>query len=441
MPRRRDEYDDDYDRPRRRRRDEDSDDEDDDPRPAKPGSGATIVMVLAGTVVACLLICGGIGVYIYRSVARGVDAARQDVQQQVDTNLQRMKEEGERREAQRKKDEEAADRTQAKKLADQFLAEAKGGRAEAAYALTTADFQKRVPLAEFQKQTGPLATRDGRAVQLQAAFGAPAAGTTFTFENFGGLVTVNLTVVKDDGRWLVDRFSAGRTGGAAGDDENSDKGKATKAMEQFVAELKADRADAAYKLTTADHRKRVSPDEFKKQARALGGPDSGHLNMRADFWAPASGGTYSFDGNGAWGLTVKLTVVKDGERWLVDRLTVTKPNMPGRDDPDSDKGQAFKLAEQFVAELKAGRPDAAYALASPAFRKRVPLAEFKGGTRPFTGIHSHVIHVRRDVTAPADGTTYGFDVDMGFGNVAKLTAVSAGGKWQVDQFILPKVRP
>ena len=210
MPRR-DEHDDEYeddDRPRRRRRDEDSDDEDDDPRPVRRratsgGSGNTVVLALAGTVLGVFLICGGVALYVYRSVARGVD----QVQQNMKSDMERMRVEQE----QRKKDKEGSDKALAGKAVDQFLVEVKADRPEAAYQLTTADFRRRVSPDEFRKQIAGLADASVRWLEMRADFFAPDDGSTFVFDSSGGFgTTVKITAVREAGKWLIDRFGVTR---------------------------------------------------------------------------------------------------------------------------------------------------------------------------------------------------------------------------------------
>lgn len=458
MPRRpRDDYDDEDfdDRPRRRRRAEESDDEDDfdRPRAGRPSTAPTVLLILGGVFLASLLICGGVGLYVYRSMARGADEVRQQVQAAAERAQEQAREQhrqnverSQRDQETRKRQEESGDKVQATKLMEQFVAELKADRADAAYKLTTADYQKRVPAAEFAKAAAVLASADARHVHMQGDFWAKPAGSTFAFDGTGPWnLAVKVTVIKDGDRWLVDRFTATKPdrpgpGGAA--DENSDKGKATKLMEQFVAELKADRPEAAYKLTNADFQKRTSLAEFKKVAARVSGQDGRGLSMKGDWGAAASGNVFVFDNFGGF-LTVKVTVVKEGDRWLVDRFTASRSGgVAGSAGEDSDKGQAAVVAEQFVAELKTGRPDGAYKLTTPAFQKKVPLADFKKAATRFTGIHSHVIRVQPDHTAPAEGSEFGFDLFLGFGDSGRVTVARQGKDWRVDGFtVTGKGRP
>jgi hypothetical protein len=440
MARYRDDHDDD-DRPRRRparRRDDDEDDE-----VARPGLTNTqvVVLALAGVCVSALLVCGGGAIYVYRSMVKGVDEVRQQAAVSAEKARELAEEAAERHEqeqARQKREAEASDKGQATKAMEQFIADLKADRVEPAYDQTTADFQKRVPLAEFQKLAAVVGSKDAQHLHMQADFNAPASGSTYVFDNLGGFVTVKVTVVKDLGGWKVDRFTAtkSRTGPGGFADENSDKGKATKAMEALMAELKADRVEAAYKLTTADFQKRTPLGEFRKLVGPVAANDSRHLMMRADFFAPADGPTFTFDGSGGWGMTVKVTMVKDGEGWLCDRLAVTKGNRPGSPDDDSDKAKATRFAETFLTEVKAGRAEAAYKLTTADFQKQNSQTDFKKLVAVLASPKNFYGFLRGDFQAPAEGTTYAFTVSVGAGNTLKLTAVSEGGKWLIDRVIV-----
>jgi hypothetical protein len=158
--------------------------------------------------------------------------------------------------------------------------------------------------------------------------------------------------------------------------------------------------------------------------------------MRADFFAPADGPTFTFDGSGGWGMTVKVTMTKDGDTWLCDRLAVTKGNRPGSPDDDSDKAKATRFAEKFLTEVKAGRAEAAYKLTTADFQKQNTQADFKKLVAVLASPKNFYGFLQADFQAPAEGTTYAFTVSVGAGNTLKLTAVSEGGKWLIDRVIV-----
>ena len=200
-PRRRPRDDDDFDddRPRRaprRRRDDDDDDFDEVARPrAKPAGGNTAVKVLGivgGVLLVIALICAGLIFMVYRGVARGFD------------NMQQ----------QQKQHEAAAantDKGKATAAAEAFMQELKGGRANAAYRLLSADYRRRTTEAEFAKLVAADSAGMGSSFPVRADLFAPDTGTTYIFEVWAGSKTVKLTVIKEDGKWVIDVYNA--TGG------------------------------------------------------------------------------------------------------------------------------------------------------------------------------------------------------------------------------------
>ena len=440
-PRDADDSDDFDDRPRRRRPD-DLDDFDDRPRRAKAANQQTVLLIVGGTVLASLLICGGVGLYVYRSMVRGAEEVRQQVTraaEQAQAEAKKNVEKAQADHAKRRQEEESGDKAQATKLMEQFVAEVKADRLDAAYAFTTAAFQKRVTLADFQKTAGPLARGPHRMLHMRPDVFAPAMGTTYTFDGTaGGGGDVKVVVVREAGKWAVDRFTV--TGSRfGGPDPDSDKGKATRVMEQFVADLKADRTEAAYKLTTADYQKRVPAADFKKAAGAVSGPTGRNLSMQADTWGPAESSTFTFENWGGW-LTVKVTVVKDGDKWLVDRFSASR-TVHGVDE-NSDKAKATELAERFVTEVKADRAEAAYKLTTPDYQKRVPLAEFRKLARQVGVAAGRGGSLHPDHSAPAAGTLYTFDLWLGLAGTGKVTVGGGEGKWAVDRFsVVPLHQP
>ncbi len=202
MPRSRD--DDDYDdRPRRRPRDDDDfDDEDDRPRrrPAK-GGGASKVLIIVGSVLGVVVLgCCGVGYYVYRSAARGIEQVQQDVRK----NMDKMEAD---RVAQNKAEAES-DRTLSAAAATAFLQELRGDRYAAAYKLTTDGFRARTTEAEFTRQATARATDlRGASATVPPNILDPLAGTTFAYEIWTSGRTLRLTVTKEGGKWLVDKFT------------------------------------------------------------------------------------------------------------------------------------------------------------------------------------------------------------------------------------------
>jgi hypothetical protein len=102
--------------------------------------------------------------------------------------------------------------------------------------------------------------------------------------------------------------------------EKSDKRAASKFGESFIQELKAKRYDAAYKMTSADYQKGTTRKDFEtfvvKNQEAL----TGFGSFQEDFLAPESGSTFVLTKLGQG--NPKMTVIKDGNSWKVDKLTV-----------------------------------------------------------------------------------------------------------------------
>ena len=216
--RRNDENDDD--RPRRARRPRDED-EDDDDRPrsarAKPAGGNTavkVVLIVGGVLVVITLICAGVGLVIYKSIARGVDDARAKTQvdfnklaeenmKQHNKNVDKMLDD----QQQRQQKAANADKVKATAAAAAFMQEVKGGRAAAAYALTSADFRGRTTEAAFAALVRDNAPALAKSVAPQADIFTPESGSTYAFSIWAGFQTVNVTAIKQDGKWVIDVFT------------------------------------------------------------------------------------------------------------------------------------------------------------------------------------------------------------------------------------------
>lgn len=210
MARKRSDDDDDFDdRPRSRRSDEE-DDEDDDERPRRRRSSSkksggtsavTILLILGGVFLGIVLICGGVGVYFYTTVARAVVVKQQQVavqQQQVATQAE-----------QRVKAEENTDQGRAKKVVDQWVSNVTKSQFSEAYALTSPNYRSKVSQAEFTALLKPLAgefSTIAPSVVLEEPFAAKT-GTAFGFKLFWtGTQDVNFQVKNDNGNWQIDQI-------------------------------------------------------------------------------------------------------------------------------------------------------------------------------------------------------------------------------------------
>ena len=103
---------------------------------------------------------------------------------------------------------------------------------------------------------------------------------------------------------------------------NSDKAKATAAAEAFLQEVNGGRAGAAYRMLSADYRRRTTEAEFAKLLAAGSAGRGSSFPVKADLFAPDSGTTYTFE---VWAgsQTVKLTAIKENGAWAIDAFTVT----------------------------------------------------------------------------------------------------------------------
>ena len=215
----RDDDSDDDDRPRRApRRPRDDDDFEEVARPrAKPAGDNTAVKVLAivGVVlVALTLICSGVIFMVYRSVARGVN----DAQQQAQQDMTRMAAEQQKvmnqelvkagNDMQQRQAEAAnSDKAKATAAVAAFMQEIKGGRAGAAYLMMSAEYRSQTTQAAFAELLRANATDLNRTFAPRADFFAPEAGTTYAFDISAGFKKTKVTAIKEDGKWVIDVFT------------------------------------------------------------------------------------------------------------------------------------------------------------------------------------------------------------------------------------------
>jgi hypothetical protein len=106
---------------------------------------------------------------------------------------------------------------------------------------------------------------------------------------------------------------------------NSDNGRSEQFANAFLQEVKGNRADPAYRMTTAAFKARVSQDAFKTLVQKSAGPLNLSLPVSADLFAPEAGAVYSFHGpvmDNRRVLNLSLTVVKEGNDWKVDQFAL-----------------------------------------------------------------------------------------------------------------------
>ena len=218
MARDRRDDDDDDDRPRRARRPRDDDDDDDRPRSArrKPKADNTVkvLLIVGGVLVVLVLICAGVGLTVYTSIARGVGNAQQKAQQDFTKMAEQQQKEMNKSvdqmgEDMRKRQTDAAnsDKAKATEAVAAFLQEVKGGRAAAAYRLMSAEFRQKTTEAAFAEFLRANATDINNTFPPHADIFAPDTGTTYAFDISTGFKKTNVTAVKQDGKWVIDVFT------------------------------------------------------------------------------------------------------------------------------------------------------------------------------------------------------------------------------------------
>ncbi len=195
----RDDYDDEFDQPRRNW-----------PEPVESGGNTAvkIIAILGAVVLGVALICGGLVYYVFYSVKKGVSTLHEQLSAEVEKQKEQMQKEMQKRQQER----ENSNKAKSEKFVAAFLQEVKGGRAEAAYAMTTVDYRKRVSLEQFRELLQKNADVLRRVPRLLAGGLDPDTATTFRYEattlrGGGGFVKVGVTVVKEGEEWKVDQLT------------------------------------------------------------------------------------------------------------------------------------------------------------------------------------------------------------------------------------------
>jgi hypothetical protein len=210
--------------------------------PAESGgsSAVPILAIIGGVLAVLLLVCGGLVWYVLYSVNQaskqvtGTFAKVAEKQQEqfgkmaekqqeqfakaVEKEQEKArKEEKERKEQQARSEEERreklAEKRKGLKFANSFISEAKAGRTEEAYAMTTAAYRKRVSekqLAELTRKYANTLRGMGRFRDLDVLEQNLDPPFNYTDKRpVGGRewVKVEVTVVKEDDDWKIDKFS------------------------------------------------------------------------------------------------------------------------------------------------------------------------------------------------------------------------------------------
>ncbi len=196
----------------RRRVDDYENDYDYDDRPPRKKSGSDggntavkIIAILGAVFLGIVVVCGGvIGYFVYVA-----NRARQEVMQQLNQQMDKMREEQARQQAEAAK----TDRGQASQFAGSFLKQIRDNDLDGAYRETTADYQKRVPRKDFELFVLKSPGLKWFAPNFEPAPGEPTAGNRFVFRFTapaeGKIWHPFLTVVKDGANWKVDDINAG----------------------------------------------------------------------------------------------------------------------------------------------------------------------------------------------------------------------------------------
>jgi hypothetical protein len=142
--------------------------------------------------------------------------------------------------------------------------------------------------------------------------------------NIGDRLTLTGTIesLEFDGTppFLTCRLKNVKVKDGGGESDNSDKTNAKKCADAFVLELKANMVAAAYRMTTADYRQRVSEEQFtalvEQNLREI------ETILMWDCWS-APGNTYHRYVVSMIGPTHRCTVftVKEGAAWKVAEFT------------------------------------------------------------------------------------------------------------------------
>src|SRR5262245_33023721 len=112
---------------------------------------------------------------------------------------------------------------------------------------------------------------------------------------------------------------------------NSDRGKAQRAADQFIQEVKGNRIDAAYRMTSAAYQKRVTPEDFRALVTQSRDVLLRAMPFMPDVFAPDTGPTYVFNQKlaGPRGFSdISVTVIKEGGEWKVDQFRVDRDQRP-----------------------------------------------------------------------------------------------------------------
>jgi len=192
------------------------DDRDEGQRPmpdvSKGMSTVTIVAIVGGVVLTIALMCGGLAFYAIHSVFKTAEGFQDKVAEQFE-KIQKEQEK-------QREEQENSDKEKSRQFANTFVQELRGKRGEAAYAMTTAAYQKRVSLEQLKELMTKQAAVLGRFTGFFADVLAPNKGTAFTFSETiaagGKPRKLSVTAVKEKEAWKVDQL-------AVEDDDNLPK--------------------------------------------------------------------------------------------------------------------------------------------------------------------------------------------------------------------------
>lgn len=209
----------DDDRPRRPPRRRPRDDDDDRPRPGRgrPRADNTVkvLLIVGGVVVALALVCGGVAVYVYSSIARQIGVAQNQLvaeEAKIAAEHQRARDAEIAKIGEDHRKERAAavnsDKTKATEAVGTFMQDLKASRTAAAYRVMSAEYRRTTTEAAF----GAFVTAN--ATHLNSHFPPKAdpftveTGTTYTFNvNTTGLKRCTVVAILEGGKWVMDSLT------------------------------------------------------------------------------------------------------------------------------------------------------------------------------------------------------------------------------------------
>jgi hypothetical protein len=200
-----------------------------------------------------------------------------------------------------------------------------------------------------------------------------------------------------------------------------------KAAEAFLADVRANRLDAAYQATTDDFRKRMNRQGFDEFVRR--NPTFGQATDIEDTdWGPALGKQaayteFALKRPGRQNPEYALKLVKEAGAWKVDLVEVD----------ESDKVET--VVKSFVDALRARGSAGAYPMTTAGFRQRWNAQRFEQFVRQHPVPPGVQVEVGRDIE---DRTRYDAAILKQDGDYLdwSLSLIKENGVWKVDDLLI-----